>query len=400
MNKQRQAYPKPKVPIAPLPSLPSFFSRMKTNAPFILDTESRIEYVTSGRVAIARALQMAGVTAGTRVLVPAYHCPSMADPITWMGALPIYYKCDADLTPNGSDLERKTDEHTRALIVVHYFGFAQPQIEKLAEFCGAHKITLIEDCAHAIFGHHNQRTLGSFGQHAIASPAKFFPIYDGGIHIMNSDSTESPEALSRAQTSFELKALINPIEKSVIYQHFFPFNTLFKILFMIMDALRKLRKSKNVNGEGGDLVASSPDSVDGGFAFDPSWLNIRMSFSSRLSLKLASKRRIVERRRKNYLKLVAAFAEIDGCRSVFASLPDMIVPYVFPLVVDNAPTVFDQLKSEGVPIYRWDSLYTDICATSNRYSIELFQLPCHQELTRAELDWIIARVLHAVQNNK
>jgi dTDP-4-amino-4,6-dideoxygalactose transaminase len=69
---------------------------------------------------------------------------------------------------------------------------------------------------------------------------------------------------------------------------------------------------------------------------------------------------------------------------------------VFPLLVERPERVFRRLKTDGVPLFRWEHLWNDQAARTDplsaRYATEIFQLPCHQELTDDDLAWIVERV--------
>jgi dTDP-4-amino-4,6-dideoxygalactose transaminase len=70
---------------------------------------------------------------------------------------------------------------------------------------------------------------------------------------------------------------------------------------------------------------------------------------------------------------------------------------VFPLLVEDEG-VFPVLKRRGVPIVRfgeflWEGVEDPVAL---EYSRKVLQFPCHQEMTRAEIDWIVAEVREAV----
>ena len=132
---------------------------------------------SSGRVAIALALRHLGIRPGEQVLLPAYHCTAMVEPVQWASAAPVFYRIHPDTSVDLEHLQRLLTPLTRAVIVVHYFGFPQ-QLSSLRAFCDTHRLALIEDCAHAFFGEEAGRPLGSCGDYAIASAMKFFPIYE------------------------------------------------------------------------------------------------------------------------------------------------------------------------------------------------------------------------------
>ncbi len=116
----------------------------------------------------------------------------------------------------------------------------------------------------------------------------------------------------------------------------------------------------------------------------------------------ASQHRIIERRRHNYLKLLAELGDLPGCRPLFPSLPDGVVPQVFPLVFEAPERAFPLLKQAGVPIirfgeYLWEGMNASTCPVSAELSRCVFQLPCHQELLPNELDWMARCVREALR---
>ena len=151
------------------------------SCPSILDTGS-VKFVTSGRVGIALALKHMGAGRNDKILVPAYHCSSMIEPVLWVGATPVYYRVHENASVDLADVRAKIDSATKALLVTHYFGFHQdmPAIRALCDEAG---IAVIEDCAHAFFGTVAGHPPGWYGDYAIASSMKFFPVFDGGCLV-------------------------------------------------------------------------------------------------------------------------------------------------------------------------------------------------------------------------
>jgi len=61
----------------------------------------------------------------------------------------------------------------------HQWGFPQ-RVEPILKFAKENDLFVIEDCAHAFEGYYKGRRLGTFGDAAIFSMAKFFPCVVGG----------------------------------------------------------------------------------------------------------------------------------------------------------------------------------------------------------------------------
>ncbi|MES2758019.1 MAG: aminotransferase class I/II-fold pyridoxal phosphate-dependent enzyme [Pseudomonadota bacterium] len=391
-------FPAAIAPVSPVLSSASFFSNGAPPVRSILDAgQSRA--VTSGRIAIALALRQMKVGAGDSVLVPSFHCASMIEPVTWSGATPVFYRINDDTSVNLDDIAAKLDGTAKVLMVTNYFGFPQ-DLSAIRAFCDRHGLMMLEDCAHCFLGEHNGQPVGSYGDYAIASSMKFFPIYEGGLLVSARHSLE-PVQLQSAGAGFEAKATLNALEDSFEYRRLGVVKALLWLPLATKDFLWGTIKKRKPDG----VQSMVPGSSEGGFSFDPAWLDKRSSIFSRLMLKLVSRRRMGALRRKNYLKLAAALAGLPGCRPLFATLPEGAYPWVFPLLTDNPQPVFISLKSQGVPIirfgeYLWPGVDASVCANSVDLSKRVMSFSCHQELNEQELDWMITKIKEALLTHR
>lgn len=362
----------------------------------ILDTE-KIVYLTSGRMAIAQALRLCQISEGDEVLVPAYHCSSMIAPVKHSGAKAVFYRIHPDMSIDLEDIEKKLNSNTRLLLVAHYFGFPQP-IDRLQQFCTDKGITLLEDCAHALFSRYQDRPLGSFGAYAAGSLMKFFPVNDGGFLTANSSHPIQLQTESGGR-AFELRSVLNTLEKSFIYNRLKLLELLLWIPLRLKSLLWKWLKSRQ--GEG--YTESAPAASDGGFDFEPRWIDTRISLFSLKITRLVSTNRIIEKRIKNYQWLSDALSDLPGCQRLYPKLPEGVVPYVFPLIVDRVDPAFINLRMRGIPLLRWEFLDDEVdaatCANSHHYSRHLVQIPCHQELRQGELEWMVDNIRQEFSGN-
>lgn len=389
-------FPIPQVPKNPVLGWSSF---SRTDAPDAGSTPSVLElpnrrYVTSARVAIALALKRLGVGPGDRVLVPAYHCLSMVEPIVFCGAEPLFFPLTPKLEVPLDVLERSDLTGVRAILVTHYFGFPQA-MGAIAAFAQARRIPIVEDCAHAVFGRADGRPIGSWGDYAAVSLMKFFPVYDGGCLVSRTDPLDDV-VLERPSGRFEAKALLNSIERGLHYRRFPGMQTVARVTLGAKDAMWRGVKRVRTALKSEPFAYHDPAASEGVNGLDPAWLDRRISFGSQQLVERLPIARIVARRRRHYLRLDAALRDLPDARPLFDALPDGVVPYVFPLWVARPDRVFVTLKRDGVPLFRWERLWNDdadrIDPLAARYATEIFQLPCHQELTDADLEWIIERV--------
>lgn len=378
----------PRYPTHPVLSLPALTARQPASVPTVL-SEKSCAFFPSGRYALGKALELSGVGADDEVLVPAYCCPAMVSPITWLAAHPRFYRVTPELTPNLSDIASKFSPRTKALIGVHYFGFPRDFTE-LRAYCDERNVKLLEDCAHCFFGRIGRRPVGSWGHYAFASPMKFFPLFDGGC-LVAADASKLTSPSERAGLLFELKAASNILERSYQYGRL-PLRPLWSALFSLRTAIWRVAKPAKPPSH------ISPSSSDGGNEFQPAWLNRRMSIPSSVLLSMVAHGRVVERRRENYHAILTGLRDFKGVRPLYPELPSDVVPYVLPLVVDRPEVVYSHLKQAGVPVLRWDDAETTQCDVSRLYSKHLVFVACHQELSDEAVDWMLQELENALRS--
>lgn len=387
--------PRPRIPIAPVLSAASLRRARGPGLPSVLEAGAA-RCVTSGRVAIALALREMDVKPGERVLVPAWHSPSMIPPVLWRGAEPLFYRVGPDGSADLADIAAKAGQ-ARVLMATHYFGFPQ-DLAPLRALCDTHGLQLLEDCAHAYIGSYQGRPLGSFGDYAIASTMKFLPAYEGGL-LVSARHRLDAVALRPAGAAFEAKIALNSLERGFDYGRLAPLRILLRPLLALKDALRKPRPH---DGAGAPAAALAPSSSDSSFELDPAWIDKRSSLFARLLLRLSSTTRIATLRRAHYLRLDAALRGLPGIRPLHAALPDGVCPWAYPLLVDDPDGLAGRLGAAGVPVLRfgrplWQGVDAATCANAAYLSRHVLALPCHQELRPRELDWLIEATRTAVQ---
>lgn len=384
----------PLIPLAPILSASSFRRARGPRARTVLDAGA-YRLVTSGRVAIALALRELDLQPGQRVLVPAYHSASMVPPVLWRGAEPVFYRVHADASVDLDDLAARIDPRVRAVMVTHFFGFPQ-HMAPIRALCDARGIALIEDCAHCFIGERDGRPVGAWGDYAIASSMKFLPIYEGGALVSARHSLDNI-VLRSAGAGFEAKVALNSLEKGFAYGRLAALRAALSLPLRAKTALWGLLKRRR----GGAASGLAPASSDSSFNFDPAWVNKRSSLFARAMLKLAAPGRIASLRRSHYARLEEAVRGLPGVRPLHPRLPDGVCPWVFPLLADEPERLFAHLQRLGVPLTRfgtpqWQGVDAATCANSAMLARRVLALPCHQELTDAEVAWLAARLREAV----
>lgn len=141
----------------------------------------------SGRSALYTILQSFGIGETDEVLIQAFTCVAVPDPVIWAGAVPIYVDVDETLNIDPTLLENYITKKTRAIIVQHTFGIPA-KMEMIKKIAQKYNLVLIEDCAHALGAKINEKPVGTFGDAAILSFGrdKVISSVFGGMAVINS----------------------------------------------------------------------------------------------------------------------------------------------------------------------------------------------------------------------
>ncbi len=395
-------FPAPLVPKYPVLGWSSFSRAAPGGRPSVPPTLLSLPhkaFVTSARVAIALALKRLGVKPGDEVLVPAYHCLSMVEPVDFCGAVPRFFPLTPRLEVPIDVLDTLDLSKVRAMLVTHYFGFPQP-MQAIDAFARSRGIPVIEDCAHAIYGSVDGRLIGAWGDYAAVSLMKFFPVYDGGCLVSATHALDDL-VLQAPSSRFEAKALINAVERGLSYRRFPGLQTAARTALSVKDAMwRGFKQVKRAaRGSGPAFEYHDPAASEGNNGLDPSWLDRRISRASRQLVDHLPVDRIVAQRRRNYRRFAEAFDRLPDAEPLLPDLPADVVPYAFPLAVRRPDRVFRRIKLDAVPLFRWERLWNEGAAAvdpqASRYAQELFQFPCHQDMTDDDVSWMIERVRDA-----
>jgi dTDP-4-amino-4,6-dideoxygalactose transaminase len=136
-----------------------------------------------------------GLPAGSAVLVPAFVCNSVTEPLLLAGARLVFFGVRGDLSP---DLDHAAEAaarawrssrgrgqvRVRALLWYHYLGFPAGMLEARS-FCRERGLFLFEDCAHALPVGGPGRPAGSWGDLAVFSIRKVLPVTNAGALVIN-----------------------------------------------------------------------------------------------------------------------------------------------------------------------------------------------------------------------
>jgi len=115
-------------------------------------------------VALHLALKIAGVKENDEVICPSLTFVATCNAIRYLNAIPVFadIKSYNDLTIDPSDIERKISAKTKAIIVMHYGGFAC-NMDAIMAIAKKHKLKVIEDACHGPLSESKGKKLGTIG---------------------------------------------------------------------------------------------------------------------------------------------------------------------------------------------------------------------------------------------
>lgn len=146
--------------------------------------------VSSGTAALHLALLAVGCGPSDEVVLPSLNFVAAANTVARVGATPIF--CDVsgpgDLNLDPADLDAAIGPRTKAVIVLHYAGYAC-DLAAVLEVAERRRVTVIEDAAHAPGGTWEGRALGTIGAVGCFSffSNKNLPVGEGGMVVTADD---------------------------------------------------------------------------------------------------------------------------------------------------------------------------------------------------------------------
>lgn len=149
--------------------------------------------LTSGTAAIHLGLILLGVGPGDTVLCPSFTFVATANPITYLGATPVFVDSEPDtwnLCPErlreAIEDQFRQGRRPKALLVVHLYGMPA-KLRELLAIAAEYNIPVLEDAAEALGSRYEGVPLGTFGAVGVFSfnGNKILTTSGGGVLVTN-----------------------------------------------------------------------------------------------------------------------------------------------------------------------------------------------------------------------
>lgn len=152
--------------------------------------------LSSGTAALHLALAIIGVTTGDEVICSSLTFSASANPIAYLGGVPVFVDCDDSWTMDPNRLEdalrdaERRGRRPKALIAVDLYGQCA-DYEAIGALCARYGVPIVEDAAEALGSTYRKRPAGAFGQLGVFSfnGNKIITTSGGGMLVSDDESS-------------------------------------------------------------------------------------------------------------------------------------------------------------------------------------------------------------------
>lgn len=336
---------------------------------------SGAKFYARSRDVIYAAVKALNLSAGDVILAPASLCWDALEPFLSNGIIVRCYPLDTQLFANHFYVKNLVCPQTKAVYLVHYFGYPQPNRYKIRQLCDLMGLGLIEDCALCLFN--ESQDVGRIGDVSFFSLWKYFPLPDGaigltknGIDLSNPNKSQSSATIARRVLSVVSRSSkLRLIIRGVIVDKPRPIELKFKNLIGIPRLQSQISMSK-----------------------------ISSFIYSRCNVE-----EIAEKRRSNYSNIIIGIKNICGVTPLWEQIPLSCIPFCVPIKVKNPTATQAALENKmietEISVNNFFKNCRQIQGDPNSFkSVELIasqvlSLPVHQGLTSSCINRMI-KALH------
>lgn len=183
----------------------------------------KVKYVfatTSCTTALHLGLVALDIKSGDEVLVSDFSFPASGNVIVQVGAKPVFVDIDLETFDiDLEDLKKKITSKTKAIMVVHAFGYPA-DMSGIMKIAKKHHLAVIEDAACAIGSRHKEKYCGAWGDVGCFSfhPRKVITTGEGGAIVTNNPKIAERIAIYRNHGGIKTKKGMEFIESGFNYR--------------------------------------------------------------------------------------------------------------------------------------------------------------------------------------
>lgn len=355
--------------------IPHLFKRqLKQFDGFILQ-DARYFLTSSGRDSLKLIIRILDLTQHDEVLLPSYLCGDILRPFKEENVGFAFYRVNADLSVSIGDIKKKIKSNTKALLIIHYFGYPQA-IKEIQKLTKEHSLYLIEDTAQSFLTKYNGQFLGSAGDLAFTSFRKYLPVLDGSLVLLNREEINNSFKWARPSPTHIFYLCLRYLGmsfKNLYLKAYFVPKPLFLWLFTKADEmLNEYPKPAKIS------------------ALSESLLH-KLDFDS-----------ITMKRRGNFQYLLDNW-HFDIAQPLFNELPAGVCPLGFPVLAKDRDHVKQELiKRKVYPPIHWNlplEIDEDEFSVSWEISQTILTIPIDQRYELKDMHYIL-RQMEEIEGKK
>ena len=320
-------------------------------------------YARNGLFKLAKKIKEID-THKNNVLVPAYSCGDEIQSLLDAGLKIKVYNIKRSLQIDVNDLKSKIDRSICAILITHYFGFPQKEVNKIKDIADSYGIFLIEDCAHTLGGSFNNKLLGEYGHASVFSLRKMVKVPSGGAVLINDQRLNNLTFTKPSKQANDFDLLVFLGQKKNLFKP----GTSIEEIYEKCGLKKKSHYGPRLEEFGGyDLGISS---ISKKYINQSNWskdLKIRLSnFNSYLNMA----------KNINNQKFKPLFNKIEAGT----------IPLSFPVLVKDSKDFYQKLKihkwTDSVPFWSYfhDQIDWDIYPISNKLKKQIISFPLNKKI--------------------
>lgn len=344
--------PPPSSPQLDLPALMPSPGRVSWSK---LAGAERVRYAYSGRAAIYQ--YFASLPSDTRaskrptVLVPAFHCPTVVDPVVHAGFDVRFYAIEPTLRIGAGDFLAKLDDSVVAAIFIRYFGF--PDMPKeLVLACRESGVRIVEDCSHSFLSANPLRLAESDSDAITFSFWKLLPTKVGGGVLLKGPTRQPWPAVRRPD-----------LRDSWLCMKGLSLDVLTETLDGISRKVIGKRQRDESNGAPPIPAVRRP--AGEAYPYNATASTWTMPGPAKLVLWAADLHRMVESRRRNFEILATRVAPTSEIQPVYPHLGEDVCPWGFPVLLNKRPERDYLIRARGVPVFTFGEVLHPLLFTNH-----------------------------------
>lgn len=346
------------------------------------NTPNPLHLTYNARGAFYQLLRALPASRGRTVLLPAFHCTALVEPIARAGFQAKFYRVRPDFSVDLDDIGEKMSADVAVLLAIHYFGFPV-EMQPFRDLASRHDSYVVEDCAHSFLSRQAGNYVGHRGDFTLYSYYKFAPSLAGGglgINVPEFATKFSAGALPLRDRIVIAKRLFERILENS------PSNPVSKILL----ALERKRVSQKQSVQTG---GGPSQFVDDPYLFRKDLALAGMPRLCQHVLESCNWEEMIVAHQRNYRLFGKLIRDARLLRRPFPNLPDDVCPWAFPILLENRVLHEQSLRALGVPLFTFGEILHPLLEASQDdarkdaeyLSHRLMLLPVHSQLQEEDV---------------